>query len=542
MSSSRSAGWLLVMGTLSGWGLFAVKLAISFVRVRVLLNSLPDAAAGIWFTMLTLLGYVQMFDFGTGVTLARYLAYARGGKFPQNWHPGETGTGLEPEQQVVADLVATVARYFRTLGVVVLVLFLGGGLLYLPTLADGPLSASMTWTWVVMALAAFLTLEGFTYTAAIYGSNGVHVRDSVFAVTMLVGFGLMLLFLRLGWGLVGVSLSLLIETGLRLLLLRLALMNMNPFLRLANAGRAQWPLLRQMIGPSVRMGVVMVAEILILQTDNVIIATRLGPAAVPNYNVAYQLGFTLFSLMLVVNAPLVALAAKAYVEQDNQRLRNMLGVNMRFGFALMLLGAALLASFGDDVIALWVGAERFVGFPVLWLILLVMVFESFKVFHFRLVTATDSIPFVPWAVVAVALNLALSYFLAPRWGWLGVTFGTLASQAITLYWYVPYHTARAMKFELREYARLVVPVVGFGFAVTAAALAVSYGLDLTAAGGRPLIHLLAGSLLIALPALLVHYRFILLASERAYLRDRAAVVLGRVHPVLRAIHSSTGPR
>ena len=528
----RSAGWLVFMGVLSGWGLFAVKLATSFIRVRVLLGYLPEAEAGLWFTMVTFLGYVQMLDFGTGVTLARYLAFARGGRFLDNWRARESDTRLAREQQAVADLVATVGRYFHLVSVAALIAFVVGGLLFLPRLAGEALTAELAWSWLLISLSGTLALAGFTYTAGLFGSNGVHVRDVVYALTMLVGFGLMLLFLRLGWGLVGVSLSLLIETGLRFALHRLALRRIHPFLRLAGAGRAQWPLLRQMMGPSVRMGIILVAEVLIVQTDNVVIAARMGPAAVPNYNVAFQLGYTLFSLMLVVNGPLIALAATAHAERDDQRLRAMLGVNLRFGFALMLLGAGLLAAFGDDVIALWVGPERFVGFPVLWLILLVMTLESFKVFHFRLVTATDSIPFVPWALAAAVLNLALSWALAPRWGWLGVTFGTFVSQAATMYWYVPAYTVRTMKFRGREYARLLLPVLGFGLVVVVAAQLVSHALNLTTAAGQPLVHLLVGCALVGAPAVALIYRFILLPGERDYLHRRAAAVIGRLQPAL----------
>jgi len=532
MTTSRSTSRLVFMGVLSGWGLFAVKLATSFIRVRVLLNYLPEAEAGLWFTMVTVLGYVQMLDFGTGVTLARYLAFARGGRFLENWRARIDEIRLTPEQQAVADLVATVGRYFQIVGVASLAVFVAGGLLLLPRLVTGTITTELQSAWLLIALSGFLTLSGFTYTAGLFGSNGVHVRDAVYALTMLLGFGLMLLFLRLGWGLVGVSLSLLIETGLRFLLHRLALRRIHPFLRLAGVGRAQWPLLRQMIGPSVRMGIILVAEVLIVQTDNVMIAARLGPAAVPNYNVAFQLGYTLFSLMLVVNGPLIALAATAHAERDDRRLRAMLGVNLRFGFALMLLGAGLLAAFGDDVIALWVGPERFVGFPVLWLILLVMTLESFKVFHFRLVTATDRIPFVPWALAAAALNLALSWLLAPRWGWLGVTFGTFAAQAVTTYWYVPTYTVKVMKFRGSEYARLLLPVLGFGLVVVVAAQLASHALNLTAAGGSALAHLLSGCLLVGAPAVALMYRFILLPSERDYLHRKAAALLGRLQPVV----------
>lgn len=533
MTQPRSTVWLVFMGVASGWGLFAVKLVTSFIRVRVLLSFLPDAEAGVWFTMVTILGYVQMLDFGAGVTLARYVAYARAGHLPDVWAARPGREQLTAEQQSIADLIATVGRYFRAASAGALGVFLVAGFLILPGALGGSLPDDLMWAWVLIALSGYLTLAGFTYTASLYGSNGVHLRDSVYAVTMLAGFGLMILFLSLGWGLIGVSLSLLIETALRYWLHRLAVLRLYPFLRLRDAGRAQWALLRAMLGPSVRMGIILVAEALILQTDNVIIAARLGPAAVPNYNVAFQLGFTLLSLLLVINTPLVSLAASAHAERDEPRLRQMLSVNLRFGFSLMLLGAALLAAFGDDVIALWVGPARFVGFPVLWLILLVMTLEAFKVFHFRLVTATDSIPFVPWVVAAALLNLAVSYALAPRWGWLGVTFGTLFSQAVTSYWYVPYHTVRVMKFQAREYARLLLPVLAFGLAAVLAAQMVSRGLDLTVGAQRPLAHLLAGVALVGLPAVAVAYRFLLLRAERDFLRAKATMVLGRLQPAIR---------
>lgn len=492
--------WIMAAGVLSGWGYWFVSFVTGFIRVRILLSFLNEVEAGIWFLLLNFLGYITLLDFGVGVTLARNISFAIGGKFPQNWIVGQERQHFSKQKVVTADLIASVARLYQIFSLVGVSTIGGLGIFFFPLVVHQPWSIELSITWLLILVAGGLSILTITPSATLLGQQKLHYQQMVSGITRILGFTLTIIVLYLGLGIVGVAFAVMFEYLIRWILCWWLVRKLNPFLKSEIRGCVQTPLVKSLIGPSLRMGLITTASTLILQTDNLIISLHLGPEKITPYAIAFQLTQILLSVALTFPAPMVALSAQAFAENATERLKTMLGNSLKYTLSFLVLGAGILFFSSEEIIDIWVGSGYFVGTSLMMLLLLVMLLEAHTIVHLRLITASDQIPFTPWYIVAGILNMVISYWLVGLWGWHGVVVGTIISQGLTVYWYVPYFTQRYLSIGFKEYLTwLVKPVIGLIFVVLSLGTLTIWGLSyLPGLLEMPFLRLVISSMSIAI--------------------------------------------
>lgn len=455
-----SFAWIMAVGVLSGWGYWLVSLITGFIRVRILLSFLNETEAGIWFLLLNFLGYISLLDFGVGVTLARNISFALGGKYPLTWILTKDRQHFNKLHVVTSDLIESVASFYRIFLILGIVPIGGLGLFVFPKIIKQPLSLELLITWVLVLMAGGLAILTITPSATLLGQQKLHHQQVIAGITRIVGFVLTIVFLYAGWGIAGVAFAVMLEYLIRWILCWRSVIKLNPFLKTSIRGQAQPNLAKSLLGPSLRMGLITAASTFILQTDNLVISLHLGPEAVSPYAVIFQLAYTLLSVALIFPAPIVALSAKAFAEDDIERLKVLLANSLKYTLSFMLLGIGVLGFFSKEIISIWVGESYFIGNELVLLLLLAMFLEVHTTVHIRLIIATDQIPFAPLYIVAGILNLFISYWLAGIWGWHGAVLGTIISQGLTVYWYVPFFTQKSLNIKFREYVTWLLKPVG----------------------------------------------------------------------------------
>jgi O-antigen/teichoic acid export membrane protein len=257
--------------------------------------------------------------------------------------------------------------------------------------------------------------------------------------------------------------------------------------------------------------------LLLLQTDKIIIATMLGPGAIPQYEAVTKIAFSLMAFSLLIVNTTTPFLSKAHAAGDALQVRTILLRNVRVSTATIAFFGSFVAVFGKGVIDIWLGPGNFAGFPVLWT-LLVMVF--LEVHHSALAAgtmATGRLDFVWIAIAAGVLNVFIALMLIRPLGLWGVALGAMIAQMLTNNWYAPALTLRHFSLSGKTYARTVAaPVLLMLLACLAWNVLIGRLPGVTSIS----LNLAAAFVCSTLFGAAVFYRFVLTPDERNALRSR----------------------
>lgn len=447
-SAKHSTTRKLLSGVVGGLTFTAIGITVSLLQFSILLKRLPLEMAGIWMIFTNLGSYVLFLDLGLSPTLGREISFTAG-------DPRLTETDRAAK---IDTLVRSCTTFVAALALLVALFGAGGGWFYLRTIVPAALAHAARSAWLVYVVGAALNLVGEGWFAGIYGLGHVFAEKMIRSVGALLGLLLMTIAVFYGAGFLSLAIAYVVQSFCFLLMARIVFSRLTPP---SAAGRFDRKLFGRLIAPSLKYAATLLGGILILQTDNVVIASMLGPSAVPNYQAVAKIVTILMSLSMMLVTTSSPLVSKSFAQGDTASVVRLLSRNLRFSLGVMVVLGSFIACFTDRFIAAWLGPHHFVGFPIVWVLLIVMLLEAHHQAMASVTMATGRIVFLAPALIAGVLNLIFSVILARRFGLLGVVFGTMAAQVLTNNWYVPRYTMRLFGISLKRHTRIVLlPLTG----------------------------------------------------------------------------------
>lgn len=434
-------------GVMSGFGLTFVTIFVAIVQLRLVIEFLPRSVGGIWLLFLSFGTYIAFFDLGISPTLSREVSFVLG------------STANEPDKRKqIADLLATCLRIFQAVAGIVFIGGLAAGLVFLGYIAPPDIGRDVGIAWAVFVLGASISIIGGAAYASLYGLGDVATERISRALTQLLGLGLSYVALYFGFGLIGLAISWVAQNLVSRGVSAFILYKRHPWLW-QGRGKPQFSIFRKIAGPSLRWAAMGLGAILILQTDNVIIAATLGPSDIPSYQAVAKLAMTLMTLSLYIVTSSSPFLSKAFASGEITVVNTLIQRNARFSLSAIVFLGSFMAIFGDRVIEAWLGPGNFVGFPVLWTLLVMVLLETHHVALATATMASGRIVFARAALGAGVLNVAFSLILVGHLGVWGIALGILLAQLLTNNWYAPYVTLKHFDIEFRAYVRTVLQPV-----------------------------------------------------------------------------------
>lgn len=163
------------------------------------------------------------------------------------------------------------------------------------------------------------------------------------------------------------------------------------------------------------------ANVAVLYAANVLIANRLGPAAVPEYSVPYALYAVLISVTWYIVSPFVPAYAEAAARGDFAWIRRRARQMLAFTAALLSLGGGALLILGPVAIPLWTGRRVQPALSLLIALACFALARGCSNTNSVLLTGLGAVRFLGSTYLAVgALYIAGGWWLAPRLGVMGV--------------------------------------------------------------------------------------------------------------------------
>ncbi len=179
-----------------------------------------------------------------------------------------------------------------------------------------------------------------------------------------------------------------------------------------------------------------IASMVVLNTDNIVIAKFMGIEYVAPFSVTYRLYTIIFSLIYIFNSSIVPLIGRNINNKEYIKK-----IYDKTFFAVTILGGLFwigTLAFGKTLIYLWVGKEGYAGMGVLlFLGAYSYVFSIVNLNYIMINTFNHlkGVVFVTW--LEGGLNLVLSAFLCKYHGLAGIALGTFLGTLISPFFLFP---------------------------------------------------------------------------------------------------------
>lgn len=409
--------------------------AIGFLLTPFMIHRLGAVNYGLWALAFAFIGYYSLLDLGLSTALFTHMSQALGAD----------------DKEEANRIYNTGMAAFAWIGCVVLLLtliFSVGS--WFSKSSHGHVLA------IVLFVCGIQTAISFPMRAPFGALNA----GSHFDITAWLSiFGLILrslatvLVLLQGHGVIWVAVANLLANIPLYIVALIAAKRAYPFLRLFDRGAVNRAVSKKLLRFGAPVIIGQLADRVRLQSDAIVVSMFLGVAAVAHYNVAST--FVLYYVdgilaIIGVFTPLLTMQDSA---RDHEGLRRTFFTSTQLAIGSAGFVAFGLITLGHPFIQRWMGREYLDAYPVLVVLALAALFD--------LMHSTAAASFYAtmhqnvYAVLngsEAVLNLVLSVILAPRYGMIGVAFGTLIPSFLIRTFVQPLVLERYVGISVREYA------------------------------------------------------------------------------------------
>jgi len=505
----------ILHGVAAGAIYTAMAAAVGVVQFCFIVRALRAEMAGLWLLFVAIGSWVAVFDLGISPTVGREISFSL----------GDPELSRAERVRRIGELLATLRHLFRAVAVCagLACVGLGEAIIFFGSRYRG--NPAVGWAWLIFSAGIALNLLGGAALAGLYGLGEVASEKTIRCAGLLVGLALTLGALRLRCGIAGLAAAWMLQGSLIAMLAWLRLRHRVP--DAFGAGyRPNWTSARAMVSPSIKLASIQLGAILILQSANPLIAILIGTAAIPSYEAASKIAVTMMTLALLIVNSSSPFFSMTYAAGDLAKMTLLLLRNLRLGVGVMVGMAAFVAVNGDRIIAAWLAPSMFAGFPVLWVLLLMVLLEVHHVIFATGVMAAGRIVFAGPALLSGVLNILLAIALAGRLGLLGIALAVAVGQLVTNNWYAPYVAIRFFHLSGAVLVREVWAPMGV---LLAGSLAADYLIrQMPWMAGLGLAPLAASGVLSFASGAGMWWLLALRSTERAQIRDYFGNCLARV--------------
>lgn len=497
----------------SNWGGLVLNLAITFFLSPFVVNSLGAAYFGIWALTMQFTGYMYILDFGVRDSVIRYTARYRGlGQAAKLNRLLTTSLAIYVPIAVLATIVTGLAvvwfpRWFQI----------------------DPRYA--TEARIAVGFVGLTIAQGFVFnafTGVLQGLQRFDIANNIGVLGNVARTGLVVLSIKSGWGLIGLSA---IQFGLSLLgslattwyALRLLEAEGLAFVPTWTRGRRGAALTRRIFGYSAYVFVNNVGQKIILASDAVVVARFLPVASVTYFAIAGNLVNLLRAVVVASVWVLMPLASHYASKRMNHEIRILL---VRASKGALLVALPLCTGYillGRQFIDLWMGGDF--GGRAAEVLLVLAIAEVFSAPHHAMSAVLMGMnhhkPMALLRIAEAAGNLFLSIVLVQKMGLVGVAWGTTIPHLFVMIGVLPVLTCRAVGLSMWDYAK--------GAYLRAFAATVPFVLSVAAMAKwwppTSLVGFFAAMTGLLLPYLATVYLVALTSEERAMAKQEIAARL-----------------
>ena len=444
----------LPINALVNWSTLVGTAIIMLLLTPFLIKHLGRNGFGIWTLISSILGYYGILDLGITSAIKRYIARYIG----------------QENQRALNETTSTAFIIFCVLGffLIIVSFAIATPLSKYFSVPIQQIENFKNLIWI-LGLAAGIGFPGNFFNAVIRSHERFVVANLVVIIMTLLRTFLIIVFLSCGLGLLGVAYSYLIEAVFKLFLNFLTCKHL--FTNIGFKFRfAQWEVAHTLVTFGLSTTVLEIANIMRFQLDSVIIGRYINFSSVAVYGVSaliirFFLQFIATGTQAVLTPRFSLLDGKGEKAQLQQLFLKSLSITAFISFAI----GSVLICFGKQIIVLWVGKEFISAVPILIILASSYTIALAQSTGIGLMYALKKHHYFAGASLIEGIaNVALSIYLAPRYGIIGVAIGTAVPMLLIKIFLQPIYVSKIIGIPLMSYWKELLPAFIVAFVVVIA--------------------------------------------------------------------------
>jgi len=440
MTNKRNS---LLLSIFSNWTALLTAVLVGFFLTSYIISQLGKTGFGIWTLISSLVGYYGVLDLGVESAVTRYVARDAGRR----------------DYTALNSTINTALALFVGVGSVVILLSLVlGEPLTVFFAVEAAHAADFESLIIILGLSMGLSFPGNLFSATLKAherfleANLVNISGILLRALLVIGF------LSQNWGLPGLAYATLISAMLTLALNYWFCRRLFPYVHF-NLFGGNTLVLRTLLTFGIATTVIEVASILRFNLDSFVIGKMMDLASVGVFGVAALL--MRYFLQFISSATISVFTPRfSHLEGEGETamLKALYVKSLGIGAFLSFGVATPIMIYGEQFVKIWAGDEFVDAVPVLWLLTVSFAVTLAQSTSVAMMYALHKHQI--FAVVSLAegvANVALSVYLAPDYGLLGVALGTAIPMIFVKVILQPLYLTRIIDVPLWPYVWSLLP-------------------------------------------------------------------------------------
>lgn len=399
------------------------RILVSFSLTPFLLLHMGKETYGVWVLALSfsLSGLFSLFSLGFQGALIKYVAEYT----------------ASAQHRELSEVVSATLFIYALMGAVAsLFIFIFSSFFLQSFFTIPPELVSTTIILLLLfAVQVLFELPGYTLDAIISGLQRFDIVATLEAGKTGLFALLVVISLRLGYGVIGVGASMVVVTFVHVIAMAIYTRRLLPQLRLVRTFTRK--VLLEMIDFTKDLFILRVNGIIYNSMDKIIIGSLLSSTLVTDYDIANRIHS--MALMAAGLAPSVVIpAASAFnAVNEKERLKILLTKGTKYTLAMCLPVITALFVLAKPLISYWI-SPLYAGTAIYARLFLCYLFfwTAVQLGWNMLVGVKEVKPIVRIQIFSVALNLAFTYLLVKKVGVAGAMLGTIIGNAVAFFPYL----------------------------------------------------------------------------------------------------------
>lgn len=184
-----------------------VSFTSSVISLPIVIHFLDGDMLGLWYVFGSVGAITILFDFGFTVTFARNITYCWSGATKLEKNGTTHDVAQETDFHMMRDVLYTCERIYLIISLACLFVLLTAGTAYIIYISSEIQGYSHLIAWIIFSISAFLNLYYNYYDSFLRGVGAVKQANINRVSARMVQLIFMVVFLLLGWGILGLSIA-----------------------------------------------------------------------------------------------------------------------------------------------------------------------------------------------------------------------------------------------------------------------------------------------------------------------------------------------
>ena len=437
----------IVRNVFSNWAGYVVNITVSFFISPFIVHTLGNTGYGIWVLVGSLTGYLGILDLGMRPAIVKFVSRFKA-----------IGDDL-----MINKIVNTMLLAFSTIAVLVVLASIVVSY-YAPKIVAVPVEYQSQFRLIIiiMGLNIAASFPFGVFNAVLNALQRFDLNNIIEISVFLARSAFIVLFLKLGGGLVSLGIIILMASLISFLLKARLCLNINKSMEI-NLKHANKDTMKMITGFSVYTFVIGIAGRINFQTDSIVIGTFLSPEAITFFAIGATMIDYLSNLVSHMSMTITPIASGFDATRDYERMKKLLFIGTKYCMIIILPIGMTFIILGNTFISLWMGPEYGKSSGLVLTILMcanfgyLSQFVSGSIFYglgkVKLLTVMN--------LGTALVNIIISVVLVKPYGIYGVALGTAIPLTIYGTLIQPYYICRVLQISIWQYLKksYIVPLL-----------------------------------------------------------------------------------